>query len=268
MSAEYKSLDNVNPNSYEHKSTYRKLGEAGFECLATFLFMFIIFFSKGNVQVFGFGFWVLLSIFGGITGAHVNPAITLGFYVTDKDYSYGLMKMGLYFLSQFTGCILAVLLGYAMRLKSETSLFFIAPSLIDATQMRSFFGEFFATGTFFFVIAVVCHPKYPICNSAPLNTAMIVGWFYCVAMIMGSFSGSALNPAVLLVVNIAASVYGKTSVPYKFLGVDILGQLTGVVAFGLIYTFIYCPFLDMMHEENNAKAAEFKKAEIKASEQV
>ena len=97
MSSNIKEESNVQ-SSYASKTNGRKFGEAGFEFFATFLFMFSIFFARGDVRIFAFGFWVILTVFGGISGAHVNPAITLGFYITDceyTDYFYSRLNEGL-----------------------------------------------------------------------------------------------------------------------------------------------------------------------------
>jgi len=254
--------ETINPSSYEHKTTGRKFGEAAFEGFATFLFMCTIFFSRGDVKVFVFGFWVILSIFGGITGAHVNPAITVGFYFTEQDWTFGLMKMGLYFLFQFTGCIVGVLLGYPF-LQNNGQMFFIGTG--KETLGEAFFAEFFFTGTFFFVIAVVTHAKYPTSNIAPINTALIISWFYMAATVGGPLSGSAFNPAVLLAINVTASfTRGKAAlreVPYM-----LLGEITGVIVFALIYKYIYCPFLEHIKEENTKEYEDFTPVKTKIIE--
>jgi glycerol uptake facilitator protein len=258
----YNKLETINPSSYEFKSTGRKFGEAGFECLATFLFMFTIFFSRGEVKIFAFGFWVIISVFGGISGAHVNPAITLGFYITEQDWVYGLLKMGLHICAQVLGCVLGVLLGYPFL--GNEPMFFIGTG--TETEGRAFFGEFFLTGTFFFIIAIVCHPKHPPTNIAPINTALIVAWFYMAAEVGGKLSGSAFNPAVLLAINLTASFTSKGSAARKNIGVEILGEFLGVILFALIYRFVYCPFYELIQEEKKSPAKEFAPAEIKIAE--
>lgn len=245
MSSNIKEESNVQ-SSYASKTNGRKFGEAGFEFFATFLFMFSIFFARGDVKIFAFGFWVILTVFGGISGAHVNPAITLGFYITEQDWVYGLMKMGLHIVAQFLGCILGVLVGYPFLGSEE--MFFIGSGI--HSHGRAFFGEFILTGTFFFIIAIVCHPKHPPTNLAPVNCLIIVAWFYMAALEGGKLSGSAFNPAVLLAINLTASMTKGSATRYN-LGVMILGEFLGVIVFALIYKFIYCPFWELIQDEKN-----------------
>ena len=141
--------ENPNASAYEKKRNIRKLGEAAFEGFATFLFMCTIFFTheyeyrkkkvsgEGNV----FGFWVILIVFGTITGAHINPAITIGFYFIEQDWVFGLIKMSLYVIFQFIGCISAIFLAFVIV--GEHTIFTNSPIVGGITPWKIFFAEFF-----------------------------------------------------------------------------------------------------------------------------
>jgi glycerol uptake facilitator protein len=255
---------NFEPKSaYGEKTFGRKLGEASFEGLATFLFICAIIFSGGKIETFVFGMWVILSCFGGISGAHVNPAITLGFYAIQGDYFWGLFKFGLYFVFQLIGCILGALLAfYVVREK----LIFIQP-YPNVSEGNIFFSEFFFTGTFFFFIAFVCHPKHPPSNITPVNTAIIVSWFYLIVKAGSQLSGAAFNPAVLLTLNsLARFGYHKVEA-FDHVWIMIGAEFTGVVVFGLIYQYLFVPFYEATHEEIK-KSQEFVPANVEYNKKV
>lgn len=241
----------VNPTS-EIKSSYgdkpfiKKLGEASFEGLATFLFMCTIYFSKGKIEVFIFGMWVILSCFGGISGAHVNPAITLGFYAIQGDYGHGLLKLLLYSAFQLVGCILGAFLAFYVV---QTEVIYIQP-YEGVGEGNIFFSEFFFTGTFFFFIAFVCHEKYPPSNIIPVNTGIIVSWFYLIVHAGSKLSGAAFNPAVLITLNALARFGAHRTGAFAHVWVMIGAQLLGVLVFGLIFKLIFVPFYEITHQKN------------------
>jgi glycerol uptake facilitator-like aquaporin len=249
MSDNNKIESAVNGSPYANKSISRKLGEAGFECFATFLFMCTIFFTKGQVEYFGFGFWVILSVFGPISGGHVNPAVTIAFYFIEQDWVYGLMKMGLYIVAQFIGCFAGVGLAYGIvgeqifQVGTGSELF-----------KQAFFAEFFFTGTFFFIIAVCTHAKYPPTKFGPFNCAIIIAWFFMCCKAGGHLSGAAYNPAVLLALNLTTSAFGKNKeMATKNVPPMVAGEIVGAVVFAMVFKYVYCPFYEMiMDEKNNA----------------
>jgi len=233
-------------SAYGEKSLSRKLGEASFEGLATFLFMCAIYFSKGKIEIFIFGMWVILSCFGGLSGAHVNPAITLGFYSIQGDYIHGLVKFFLYLAFQMLGCTLGALLAYYLV---QSELIYIHPYQ-GVSEGNIFFSEFFFTGTFFFFIAFVCHEKYPPSNIVPVNTGIIVAWFYLIVNAGSKLSGAAFNPAVLITLNTLARFGAAKTEAFNHVWIMIGAQFAGVLVFGLIFKFIFVPFYEATHQSN------------------
>jgi len=231
------------------KGIARKLGEASFEGLATFLFMCAIYFSKGKIEIFIFGMWVILSCFGGLSGAHVNPAITLGFYAIQGDYLNGASKLCLYAFFQMLGCILGALLAFYVV---QQDVIYIQPYQ-GVTEANIFFTEFFFTGTFFFFIAFVCHEKYPPSNIIPVNTAIIVSWFYLILNAGSKLSGAAFNPAVLITLNALARYGANKEGAFTHVWVMVGAQLIGVIIFGLIFKYLFVPFYEITHEKKNKK---------------
>jgi glycerol uptake facilitator-like aquaporin len=50
------------------------------ELFGTALFSYIVVVSGANTFVDALGFFALLLIFGGVTGGHFNPTMTIGCY--------------------------------------------------------------------------------------------------------------------------------------------------------------------------------------------
>lgn len=242
------SESKINLQEYEQKSFNNYLYLSAFDGFATLLFMLSILFSEGNVKIFSFGFWAILSTFGGISGAHLNPAVTLGFYVTFGNWGlWGLLKMLLYVLFQFLGCFIAAGIKFGVVGKEQGAF---AINGKCTTELCAFFGEFFYTGTFFFVISICTHPKYAPSKIGAINCAIIIAWFYSACEEGANLSGSAYNPAVLITIAIMNTFDHKVTqlITYK-----ILGELLGVVVFGFIYKFIYCPGLEWVIKKNQMK---------------
>jgi len=188
----------------EEDDTLNLLKKATFEGFATFFFMISIYFSQGDIHIFIFGMWAILCCFGIVSGAHVNPAITFGFYIYEANWVNGGLKFVFYFFFQVIGCILGALI--ARVIVGLDPVYVIIPK---SQTWNVYFAEFFFTGTFFFFIAYVVDPKIKVTEHGPIQCALIVGWFYLIVNAGSVLSGAAYNPAVLLVLNVVAYFNGK-----------------------------------------------------------
>lgn len=206
-----------------------------FELVGTFFFMIVIYFSGADVAKFVFGFWVILSLFAPFSGAHVNPAITLGCYIYECRWVNGLPKLFLYWLAQFIGAFLGVLLSRGIW-GSEKIVYVGVPTNEGAGIV--FFSETFFTGTFCFVILFVCSKITSPFKQGPLNCALIVSWFYIICRAGSGLSGAAYNPAILTALNVVASV-SKDPDATHYLLLMILGELVGVCIFAAIFKWVF-----------------------------
>ena len=212
------------------------LVQSMYEFIGTFMFMSIIYFCKGDVTKFVFGFWVILSVFGKFSGAHVNPAITLGFYVYEGKFLTGLPKMLLYWTAQFLGALVGA---------SFTKLFFKDLVYVgvptDSGLSSVMYSEFFFTGTFLFVILWVCSKDTSPTPYGPINCAIIVAWFFLIVNAGSKLSGAAYNPAILTVLNfIAYQVKDPTAI--KYLATMIFSELLGASLFAVIFAWFFEPY--------------------------
>jgi glycerol uptake facilitator-like aquaporin len=154
---------------------------------------------------------------GSISGAHLNPAVTIGLLSIRK---ISLQKALYYVLAQIAGVILTVIVA-------RLFLFNAGLSLSTVGSWRMFFAE--AIGTFFFTfgIASVVFEGVP----ASLSGAVVGGSLF-LGIAAGSFLGSAgvLNPAVAF--GLSSYLTGGFSLAY------LLGPVLGSVIGMRMYRFL------------------------------
>lgn len=184
---------------------------------------------------------VMVAIFGALSGAHVNPAVTLGMWLNGKVDS---AKAGVYVIAQLIGAVLG-----ALALK-----WFIPAAVGDAANYGvPAVGHAFGTGaaqaaaveavlTFFLVLtifAIATDPKNPFKALAPLA---IGGVLVACILAGGPISGAALNPA---------RWFGPALVTGTFTDwwVYIVGPLTGGVAAALVWGLVLAPAKQRHPEE-------------------
>ncbi len=142
---------------------------------------------------------------GGISGSHINPAVTLGIW------SIGKIKTNeavLYILSQFVGAIVAVLIissipGPAFVSVADDSWIIVIAELV---------------GTFFFAFGIAS----AVYGKAPHGASgIVVGGSLLLGIIIAAMLGSAgiLNPAV---------AFGVSSLSFSYALAPIVGSMLGM----------------------------------------
>ncbi len=171
----------------------------------------------GNTLATGAGLVVLITIFGPLSGAHFNPAVTLVFALR-REIAWP--AAGAYLAVQVTGAILGAWTAHAM---------FAEPILQISTKFRDgpaqAFSEFIAT--FGLIGAILGAIRF-----RPDATPMIVG-LYIAAAYWFTASTSFANPAVSIARSFSNTFAGiaPTSAP-GFIAAQLLGAVTGGMLFG------------------------------------
>ena len=173
---------------------------------------------------FGLALTALVSALGHVSGAHFNPAVTIGLAVIGKfPWKY----VPTYLIGQFTGAILAAFgvwltFGNAARDKAALAATYPTPG---TTDWQAFLMEMLVTFILLFVIVSVATDERA--NKTAANIA--IGFALGVAvLIAGPVSGGAVNPARAL---------GPMIVAGKFTGFWI--YLIAPVLGGIIATLLY-----------------------------
>ena len=173
-----------------------------------------------NAIATGAGLVVLIEIFGPISGAHFNPAVTLGFFL-NKDIS---AKESLpYVLVQIIGAVLGVWLAHMM---------FDQTILQTSEKLRSSPGLWISeiVATFGLVFAILAGVRVN-----PKAVPWIVG-LYIMAAYFFTSSTSFANPAVTIARALSNTFAGiaPTSV-LPFIAAQIIGALLATLTFRWLY---------------------------------
>lgn len=168
------------------------------EMLGTF---FLVFAGTGSIVIneltqgsitqvgigltFGFIVLVLIYAIGPISGAHMNPAVTLAFSLTRHFPKNQLLG---YVISQFLGAMLASL----MILLLFGNVAHLGASLPAGSEMQSFILELLLTFLLMFVIMSVATGTKEVGQMAGLAVGLTVG---LEAIFAGPICGASMNPA-------------------------------------------------------------------------
>lgn len=173
----------------------------------------------GNTLATGTGLVVLITVFGPLSGAHFNPALTLVFALRRE---IGWSEAAAYILAQVLAAILGVWLAHAM---------FAEPIWQVSLKARSGAAQTLSEGvaTFGLIVAILGSLRF-----RPEATPFIVG-LYITSAYWFTASTSFANPAVTIARSLSNTFSGiaPSSVP-GFL----LGQLLGAVAGFVLYKWL------------------------------
>ena len=83
-----------------------------YEMMGTALFVYCVLASNGNAYSVIIGLFSSIIIFGGVTGGHFNPAVTMGVFLACGHYMSNLVFMLLITCSQFAGAAAGLALAW------------------------------------------------------------------------------------------------------------------------------------------------------------
>jgi glycerol uptake facilitator protein len=198
------------------------------------------------VITFGWGMGVALAVFavGQFSGAHLNPAVTLGFAtIGNTDWSDVPEYLAGEFLGAFIGAVL-VYLAYVNHWGAtedpglKLAVFCTAPAIRNT--VANIITE--VIGTFLLVFGILAI----VANEATVDTglvALLVGLLvFAIGMSLGGPTGYAINPARDLAPRIAHALLpipgkGPSDWGYAWIPVvaPIAGGILGALAFDLFY---------------------------------
>ncbi len=228
------------------------------EVLGTFLLMVLGLGVNANVSLkrtygsggswllinWGWGIAVFVAVFvsAGISGAHINPAVTIGLAVAGK-FSWALVPG--YIIAQFIGAILAAILIW-IQFKNhfeetedqgtKLGVFSTGPAIKDT--WNNLYSEVF--GTFVLVLAVLflAAPDVGLGSIEALPVGLLV---FGIGMSLGGTTGYAINPARDLGPRLAHAflpIKGKGSSNWAYSWIPVLGPLVGGVLAAFVYSLL------------------------------
>ena len=183
--------------------------------------------------VFGLTVMVCIYVFGKISGAHLNPAVTIGLVVTKN---IDLVDSLYYIVAQCIGACLGSLALY---------LFIGAPAVaiggLGATApgtgvgyIQAMFGEFL--GTFFLMVVVmgVAVDKKAEPGFAGISIGMTVA---AVIAVLGAFTGASINPARTFGPYLMDYLLGGINL-WGFFPIYVVGPILGAICAAFAYAYL------------------------------
>lgn len=232
----------VHSNEPQHEplvATYRKVAA---EAIATFVLVFVgcgsvVLDTKsegaitllGIALAFGLAIMAMVRAVGHISGAHMNPAVTIAFASVRE---FPLKLVPLYIAAQVGGSICA---GFALRLMFDydldENLNHLGASSPANSDLQAVSMEFVITLVLMFVVSSVAVDSKAVGELAGL----ILGLTITMLAIVGvPVSGASMNPARTIGPAVAANFY-------KSVWVYVVGPIPGAVVGAWLYALVHGP---------------------------
>lgn len=198
--------------------------------------------GAGSIQItFAWGLAVMVPafIFGAASGAHFNPALTIGLAI-DGSIAWGLVPG--YIIAQFAGAFVGAIIVYLLfkdqfdateSAGTKLGVFSTGPSIPN--MGRNILSE--AVGTFVLVFAIKGLGQ---AGDLPagVNNLLVFGIIVSIGMSLGGLTGYAINPARDLGPRLAHTllpIKGKGDSNWGYAPVVIIGPILGSIAAVLLY---------------------------------
>jgi glycerol uptake facilitator protein len=214
------------------------------------------------VITFGWGMAVAMAVYavGQFSGAHLNPAVTIGFALTDITPWDDVPK---YILGEFTGAMIGAILVYMAYLPHwrptedpglKLAVFSTAPAIRNYGQnlLTEIIGTFMLV---FGVLAIVGHFTANVSGGigqAVLATAfgqsivpLLVGLLvFVIGLSLGGPTGYAINPARDLgprIIHAILPIPGKRDSDWGYSWVPVVGPIIGGCLGAVTYQALFAP---------------------------
>jgi glycerol uptake facilitator protein len=195
----------------------------------------------------GYGFGVMFPVlmFGGVSGAHVNPAMTIAQAVNGMfPWSEVLPYIAAQLLGALAGQLIVYvtyLPHYASTTEPEAILATFCTTDAEDSRFNYFINEFF--GTFILVLGALCALSDPWGAKNPAAASIVVGFIvWGLVTSMGGPTGPGLNPArdlmprllhaILPIEHKGTSRWGEAWIPVV---APIVGATAGAWLFKLLF---------------------------------
>lgn len=174
----------------------------------------------GISLVFGLVIMVMIFAVGSVSGAHFNPAVTLGFLATGD---FEKKEVAPYLIGQFTAAIAAS--GLHFLLFPDTPTF--GETLPTIGIANSFIVEVVCTFFLMLVILMVVSDK----GAKPFAAVAIGGTVGLAALFAGPMTGASMNPARTLGPALASGNYEGF---WLYMLAPVVGALLAVAAYKIL----------------------------------
>lgn len=187
--------------------------------------------------------------FGGVSGGHINPAVTFALAVVGR---FAWREVPLYCVVQLVGALLGGLLLIAIFGTNAVDANATGGTALgtDVSGLQGVIAE--GLGTFLLLITVMALAvdRRAGRGAAGLVIGLVVA---CAIMVIGPLTGGSLNPARTFGPYLTTSIFGG-SVPWKDFWIYLVGPLAGGVLAVVTYECIAQPDRAETIDEESAAA--------------
>ncbi|HZJ34521.1 MAG TPA: aquaporin [Candidatus Angelobacter sp.] len=216
------------------------------EFIGTFILVTAFFQMQGNPLFVGFTLIGIFLIIGGISGAHINPALTIGAWVTRRiTWSRAIG----YIIAQAAGATIAwlVLKTFLEGAKTATSELYSASSLFHIANLTSdkewyiFFAELLGVTILAFGFATALRVKREkVAAALSVGLAIVIALYIAISLSSvllteANTSLTFLNPAVAFAAALATKeISWSLWLTAIFILAPIIGSIAGFVLHDLL----------------------------------
>jgi aquaporin NIP len=140
----------------------------------------------GICTVFGLVVMAMVYSFGDVSGAHINPAVTIAFWISGR---FPLKEVGPYIVAQIIGSTAACALLWYLFPDEST---FLGATLVSGSIVQSFVLEVAITFLLMLIIIMVATGSKEVGTLAGIAIGAAVA---VLALVGGPISGASMNPA-------------------------------------------------------------------------
>jgi aquaporin NIP len=170
----------------------------------------------GVAATFGLVVLAMIYAFGDLSGAHLNPAVTIGFVVAKR---FPVKQAAPYIAAQLGGALLASLTLRSLFPDNAT----LGATVPSGSEMQSFVLEVLLTFFLMLVILQVSQGSKEVGVMAGIAIGAVVG---LEALFAGPISGASMNPARSIA---PAVISGELSALWIYVCAPILGALAATI---------------------------------------
>ena len=201
------------------------------------------------VVTLGWGLAVMCGVFiaGPYSGAHLNPAVTLGFAIAGQfDWCAVLPYIAAQMLGGFAGAVLVYIFykdhfDATEDAATKLGVFCTMPAIMN--KGRNFFCEAVASWLLVFVILALGNKEnLPEVGMGELGAFPVTMLIMSIGMSLGATTGYAINPARDLAPRIAHAILpikGKGESGWGYSWVPVAGPVFGGLLAALTYMLVY-----------------------------
>lgn len=203
---------------------------------------------------FGWGLGVFLGVIiaGPSSGAHLNPAVTVGLAVAGK---FAWSKVPMYILAQMLGAMAGAFLTWLLyadhynRTENPGTIkgtFCTSPAIKNTP--RNVLSEVVGTFVLIFVVLFIAGPEFKSTSTEELQIGLgsvgalpVALLVVAIGMSMGGLTGYAINPARDLgprIIHALVPIKSKGSSDWGYAWVPVVGPIIGAIIAALLYLVV------------------------------